>query len=115
MKATILVGSVLLLIPCGGPFAQDKQSTKPSIRFSITPVPPGDSASPQAAPTRNQLLERFPMVVVEKDATLFPMVVTQGRGADYPIYIVPPFSTEQPRTRLNLTKPLPRAPAIKKR
>lgn len=115
MKATILVGSVLLLIPCGGPFAQDKQSTKPSIKFSIVPVQPGDSANPQTAPARNLLLERFPMVVVETDPSHYPMVVTQGRGADYPIYVVPPFSMAQPRTRLNLTKPVPRAPATKKR
>jgi hypothetical protein len=56
------------------------------------------------------------MVVVEKDPSLYPIVVTHGRDADYPIHIVTPDGIAQRASRVPITLvPAPRAVAPRNR
>lgn len=92
MRLTWLAAGAVFLFSGVGSSVQGDEATRPKLPYTLRILPnaPAGDLDPDAARGRSQLLQRFPMVVVEKDPALYPMVVTYGRDADYPIHIVPP-------------------------
>lgn len=85
---TLGTGSLLLLV-CGA-FAPKEpaapaQPTPPPSNVIITPVIPAPKG-----PKAPSVLDRFPIVVDQRNPADYPIVVAQGQAARYPIRIIPP-------------------------
>lgn len=79
-KLSIVTLGVFTALLVGSAGRTDERPRPP---FTVVPAPPTAAIPPG-------VLHRFPMVVVYRDPSLYPIVVTHGRGADYPIRIIGP-------------------------
>ncbi|MCC2668706.1 MAG: hypothetical protein K0Q72_1177 [Armatimonadetes bacterium] len=89
---SMLTGSMLLLT-CGGFAPKEPAKAAPAtpqyLDILISP------SLPQAQTTPN-VLQRFPIVVDQKNPADYPIMVTQGRGDRYPIRVITPTGVTQP-------------------
>ncbi|MGV3721954.1 MAG: hypothetical protein ACO1SX_13655 [Actinomycetota bacterium] len=92
MKLTWLATGAVFLFTSVGSSVQGDEPTRPKAPYTLRILPnaPVSVVPREAGSDRGAVLLTYPMVVVEKDPSLYPMVVTQGRDADYPIHIVAP-------------------------
>jgi hypothetical protein len=87
-----IIAALLVFVGCAGTsVAGDKPTpTRPpnTNTLRVTPVPPSQNLL--VTPERVTVLDGFPMVVVEKDPSLYPIHIAGGDPRDYPIRVIRP-------------------------